>query len=277
MPPEPTPETPTVSVCIVTWRAREHVLACLASLEEHAGVHHEVIVVDDAGGDGTPEAVRERFPHARVVAKTVNEGLSAGRNEAVPLARGEYVLMLDADTEVRPGAIPTLLEALRRDPGIGLVGPRLEGPEGALQPSSRRWPPLLIPFMRRGPYARLNPNPVKHQRHLMQDDDHRTERPVVWVSGAAQMWPRELGVRMGPYDVAVSSYGGEDLDWCLRIWEAGRSVHYVPEAVVMHHWQAVTRQKLFGPKSWRALHDWYYLQYKHRALRRDPRLAEANS
>lgn len=268
---------PTVSICIVTWRDRDRVLTCLETIQEHAGVDHEVIVVDDAGGDGTPDAVRERFPEAIVVAKAVNEGLAAGRNDAVAVARGRYVLMLDSDTEVRPGAIATMLAAFERDERIGLIGPRLEGADGALQPSCRRWPPFFIPLMRRGPYARINPSPKVHQRHMMEDFDHRTERPVIWVSGATQMWPRELGLEMGPYDVRVSSYGGEDLDWCLRVWGAGRRVHYVPDAVVMHHWQAVTRQNLYSRKSWRAFRDWYYIQFKHRRLRSDPRLDPGNA
>ena len=110
----------------------------------------------------------------------------------------------------------------------------------------------------------------------MKDYDHSTERPVVWVSGAAQMWRADLLATIGPYDTQVSSYGGEDLDWCLRVWGAGFEVRYVPEAEVVHAWQQMTRRNLYGRKSFRALRDWYYLQWKHRRLRRSPRLVEAN-
>ena len=268
-------DRPDVSVIVVTWRDREHVLACLASLRAEVKVPYEVIVVDDASGDGTPEAVRERFPEAIVAAKPRNEGLVAGRNAGVPLARGRFVLMLDSDTEVKPGAVETMLAAFDRDPKIGLVGPKLVGADGELQPSCRRYPPFLAPVQRRGPYAKINDNPPSHRRHLMQDFDHASERAVVWVSGAAQMWRAELAGILGPYDKWVSSYGGEDLDWCLRVWGAGYRVHYVPDAVVVHHWQAVTRQNLFGRKAWRAFRDWYYLQYKHRALRGSPVIADA--
>ncbi|HEU4657599.1 MAG TPA: glycosyltransferase family 2 protein [Capillimicrobium sp.] len=270
-------DAPEVSFVIVTWRAKAETLACLASIERHADVPYEVIVVDDGSGDGTPDAVREAFPAARVVAKPVNEGLVAGRNAALPLVRGRKVLMLDADTELHPGTVRELVRVLDEHPEVGLVGPKLVGTDGELQPSSRRWPPFLIPVMRRGPYARLDPNPRAHQRHLMQDFDHATARSVVWVSGAAQMWRADLPSRIGPYDRHVSSYGGEDLDWCLRVWAAGLKVRYVPDAVVTHHWQAVTRRNQFGRKAWRAFRDWYYLQWKHRRLRRDPRLAEANA
>jgi GT2 family glycosyltransferase len=272
------PPAPDVSIVIVAFRAREHVLRCLASIAEHAtGATHETIVVDDGSGDGTVEALAERFPDVRVVAKQRNEGLVAGRNAALALVRGRLVLMLDADTELRPGALQRLAEALQRDPQVGLVGPRLVGPDGELQLTCRRFPPLLIPLMRRGPYARINPDPAAHRRHMMVDFDHAHERPVAWVSGAAQMWRAELAARIGPYDGRVSSYGGEDLDWCLRVWEAGQRVHYVPQAEIVHHWQQVTRGDLYGRKSFRALRDWYYLQWKHRRLRRDPRMAQANA
>jgi GT2 family glycosyltransferase len=272
-----TQERPEVSVVVVAWNARDEVLRCLASLAEAIRLPYEAIVVDDGSADGTVAAVQAQFPEVRPVAKPANQGLVAGRNDALPLVRGRYVLMLDSDTEVRSGAVETLAGVLDQRPEIGLVGPKLVGPAGELQLSCRRYPPLMIPFMRRGLYARLNPDPAAHHRHLMKDYDHAAERPVVWVSGAAQMWRAELPARIGRYDVRVSSYGGEDLDWCLRVWEAGLEVRYVPQAEIVHDWQQVTRRNLYGRKSFRALRDWYYLQWKHRALRRNPRLAEANS
>jgi GT2 family glycosyltransferase len=267
---------PDVSVVVVAWRARDHVLACLQSLEEHAGLPYEAIVVDDGSGDGTPEAVRERFPPVRVLAKAQNEGLVAGRNSALAHVQGRFVLMLDADTQVRPGALETLARVLDERPEVGLVGPRLVYPDGRLQLSCRRYPSLFLPVLRRGPLARLAPDPRAHRRHLMKDFDHARDRPVVWVAGAAQMWRADLPAAIGEYDRRVSSYGGEDLDWCLRVWAAGLEVRYVPQAEIVHVWQQVTRKKLYGRQSVRALADFYYLQLKHRRLRSDPRLAEAN-
>jgi GT2 family glycosyltransferase len=265
-----------LSIVVVTWNARDDVLACLQSIERHANLAHEVIVVDDGSTDGTAEAIRERSPATRLVAKPTNEGLVAGRNDALAFVRGRLVLMLDADTELRADAVGSMAAVLDSDPGVGLVGPRLIAPDGEVQLSCRRWPPFLVPLLRRGPYARwIDDDPPVHRRHMMKDFDHATQRPVVWVIGAAQMWRADLPARLGRYDSRVSSYGGEDMDWCLRVWGAGLAVHYVPEAKVVHHWQQMTRRNLYGRKSRRALRDWYYLQLKHRALRRDPRLAEA--
>lgn len=260
---------------IVAWRARDHVLQCLAALGAHSDVSYEAIVVDDASGDGTGAAVRAGFPDTRVIEKDRNEGLAAGRNTALAHVRGRCVLMLDADTEIRPGVLSTLVRTLDERPGVGLVGPKLLYPNGELQLSCRRFPPFAIPFLRRGILARLFPDPAVHQRHLMADWDHSSERAVAYVIGAAQMWRAGLPALIRQYDERISSYGGEDIDWCLRVWAAGLEVVYVPDATVVHHYQKQIRNQLWGRKSWRAFRDWYYIQWKHRRLRRDPRLSLA--
>lgn len=267
---------PVVSIVIVAYRARDHVLGCLESLEA-VEAPHESILVDDGSGDGTVEAVHRRFPATRVLAKPQNEGLVAGRNSALPMIRGRFCLMLDADTQVRPGAVERLVRTLEKHEEVGLVGPKLLNPDGSLQLSCRRYSPFLIPFLRRGPYQLIDREPRAHRWHLMMDFDHARERPVVWVSGAAQMWRAELPGLIGEYDRNLSSYGGEDKDWCLRVWNAGLEVRYVPEAEIFHEWQHVIRKNAYSRATLRALRDWYYLQWKHRRLRNDPRLAEANA
>lgn len=269
--------TPDVSIVVVAFRARDHVLACLESIAEHVGCAHEVIVVDDGSGDGTPARVAQKYPSVRVLAKAENQGLTAGRNDALEYVRGRNVLMLDADTRVTPGAVETLLAVLDTHPEVGLVGPKLLNPDGSHQLSCRRWPSLALPFLRRAPLAWLAPQAGPHRRHMMMDFDFNSERPVVAVMGAAQMWRSELPGRIGPFDERISSYGGEDVDWCLRVWSDGREVRYVPQARVIHEWQHVVRSRPWGKESRRALRDFYYLQWKHRRLRRDPRLAEARS
>jgi GT2 family glycosyltransferase len=270
-------EVPEVSIVVVAYRARDFVLRCLASIEDNVRIPHEVIVVDDASGDGTPAAVRERFPSAQVVEQPRNMGLAAGRNAAVRVLRGRKVLMLDSDTQVRAGAVEALIEFLDSNPGTGVAAPRLLNPDGSTQLSCRRWPSLLIPWVRRGPLAKLRPEPEMHRRHMMMDFDFASERPVVAAMGAAQMWRAELPERIGPFDERISSYGGEDIDWCMRVWEAGLEVRYVPDSEVVHEWQHVVRRKPWSRHSLRALYDFYYVQWKHRGLRSDPRIAAANS
>ena len=91
------------------------------------------------------------------------------------------------------------------------------------------------------------------------------------------MWRAGLPGLIGCYDPRVSSYGGEDMDWCFRVWRAGLEVRYVPQAEILHAWQQMTRRSLYDRRSFRYLRDFYYLQWKHRRLRRDTRLAEARA
>jgi GT2 family glycosyltransferase len=264
---------PEISVVVVAHRARESVVNCLHSVQQHARISHEAIVVDDGSADGTADAVRSRFPAAQLVVKESSEGLAAGRNSALPLVNGRLVLMLDSDTRVRPGALEAMASVLDAAPGVGLVGPKLVYPDDEVQPSCRRFPSPLIPIMRRWPFVRIAPESHTHRRHMMLDFDHASERPVVYVMGAAQMWRAELPGLIGPYDERISSYGGEDLDWCLRVWTAGLEVRYVPQAVIVHDWQRVVHHgRGWDRHAIRAGRDFYYLQWKHRSLRRDPRL-----
>lgn len=267
-----TAEAPDVSIVIVAWQARDYVLACLRSIEAHAAPAHEVIVVDDGSTDGTSAAVAGGFPDVNLISQPENSGLVAGRNTAVAHVRGRYVLMLDADTELRPGALTRLRDVLDANPRVGLVAPRLVSAAGAVQSSARRFPPVIVP---RGPFGSGLPAP--QQRHLMVDFAHDEERPVVWVSGAVQMWRREFVESIGPYDTHISSYGGEDIDWCLRVWEAGYEVRFVGDAEMLHHWQNVVERRLWSRTALRAIRDYYYVVWKHRRLRKDPRLAAANA
>jgi GT2 family glycosyltransferase len=268
---------PEVSIVVVAYKARDFVLRCLASIEENVSLPVEAIVVDDGSEDGTPEAVRREFPGARVIEQPENRGLAAGRNAAVDAFRGRKVLMLDSDTQVRPGAVEKLAALLDENPEVGIAAPRLLNPDGSFQLSCRRWPSLLIPIVRRGPVAKLRPEPEMHRRHMMMDFDFDSERPVVAAMGAAQMWRADLPERIGRFDERISSYGGEDIDWCMRVWEAGLEVRYAPQAEIMHEWQHVVRRGGLSRHSLRALFDFYYVQWKHRRLRSDPRLVAALS
>jgi GT2 family glycosyltransferase len=121
--------------------------------------------------------------------------------------------------------------------------------------------------MRRGPWTRWTEHSGVVDRHLMRDFDHRGPRPVDWVLGACQMTRAEVRRRLGEYDTRIFSHGGEDTDWCIRVWRAGFEVHYVPDAVVVHAYQHMTRKRPLSKQALRALTDFYYVQWKHRRAR----------
>ena len=261
------PAERAVSVCIVAWNAAEHLSRCLAALPEAAGpLGLQVIVVDNGSRDGTP-SVLARHPEVEVIVNPENRGLTPGRNQAVMRARCPVVLMLDADTIPRPGSIATLVAYLDGHPGVGLVGAKLLNVDGSLQLSCRRMPPLSLPFLRRPPLSRWFEHSPAVDHHLMRDFDHERARAVDWVVGACQCYRAELLPVLGAYDERIFFQGGEDRDWCVRVWKAGYEVHYVPQAEMVHVYGHFTLKHPFSKQARRALTDFYYTYWKHRDVR----------
>lgn len=226
-------EQPDVTVIVIAHDVRDEVLTCLGSIERGADqLMVEVIVVDNGSRDGTSSAVRQRFPAAQVVTLATNEGLP-GRNHGLRRARGRVRVFLDSDALLTPGALSKLVEALEADPKAGLVGPRLVYPDGALQLSARRYPPLLLPLLRRAPLGRFFEDGPTIRRHLMADEAHDRRRRVEYVLGACMAFSEAAQKAVGEIDERIW-FGHDDADWCFRIREAGFDILYVPEAVVVH-------------------------------------------
>lgn len=226
-------EHPDVSVIVIAHDVREEVLACLQSVECHVGeLSVELLVIDNGSSDGTAAAVEERFPQARLVALKTNEGVPA-RNHGLRRARGRMRMFLDSDALLTPGALPTLVSVLDEHPRAGLVGPRLVDPDGRLQLSARRYPPLMLPVLRRPPLGHFFEKRRTIRRHLMADAAHYRRRKAEYVLGACMLFRAEAQAIIGEIDKRIW-YGHDDADWCFRMREAGFDVLYAPEAVVVH-------------------------------------------
>jgi GT2 family glycosyltransferase len=127
-----------VAVVVVSFNAREVLLACLDSLRRYVGVPFETVVVDNASGDGSAEAARARKPAPQVIANTVNVGFARACNQGLHLTAAPHVLFLNPDATVTAGAIEVLTARLDDDPDIGVVGPLTRHPDGTVQVSTGR-------------------------------------------------------------------------------------------------------------------------------------------
>lgn len=243
-------QVPDVSVIVVAHDVREEVLACLDSVERHAApVACELFLVDNASGDGTAEAVAERFPAAEVVRLPRNVGVAA-RNEGLRRARGRMRMFLDSDARLTPGALPELVAYLDAHPRVGLVGPRLVYGDGSLQLSARRYPPVFLPLMRRPPLDRFLGDGARVRRHLMADDAHDRTREVEYVLGACQLFTARAQAAAGEIDERIF-FGPDDAEWCFAVRRAGLAVVYHPAATVVHEYR---RSSARHPLSRIALH-----------------------
>ena len=223
-----------LSITICSWNTLEDTRACLASLE---AVRHEanfeVILIDNNSEDGSPDMVAKEFPWVTLHRMAKNLGFTGGHNFALENRNGRDALLLNSDTVVHAGAIETIMAFSNARPEVGIVGPRLHNPDGSLQPSCRKFPNPVAAIFRNTPIGRLFPNNSFTKAYLMEDWDHRSEREVDWVSGAALLAKEELIEKIGGLDPEYFMYC-EDVDWCWRSWKAGMKVMYCPDAVITH-------------------------------------------
>jgi len=171
-----------VAVVIVSFEAREALLASLESLRLHASVPIETVVVDNASTDGSADAVRDAHPGFTVIANAENVGFARACNQGWRASRAPVVLFLNPDAEVTPGAVETLARLVEDGPGVGAAGPRTLGADGTIQVSTgpdltplaeRRQRRLVLGVARRDPDALAEAEAV-----------HSREHDADWVSGS---------------------------------------------------------------------------------------------
>ena len=248
-----------VSIIILTWNSERQVGACLASLSQGLSeFSSEVIVVDNGSQDQTCAVVRETRPDAQMLCNPENRGVAPARNQGIRLAQGEYVVILDDDTVVQPGALDVLIRYMEDRPKVGLCGPRLTDADGKLQLSCRRFPTLIDKLARRLPSILGQEISRKAE---MADWDHRTIREVDYVIGACQVIRRRALQEVGLLDERIF-YGPEDVDMCLRLQQAGWRVVYNPDAVVVHEERRMSRS-LGSGLVWKHICGLGYYFWKH--------------
>jgi GT2 family glycosyltransferase len=236
----PERELPDVSVCIVNWNCRELLRKCLESLYARPqGVSFEVVVVDNASTDGAADMVAAEFPRAVLVRNAENRGFSRGNNQAAHLARGRYLFFLNNDTELRPNTLAEFATFADRNPGVGMVGPKLRGLDGQAQIAYRTRPTLAALFHRisllrwtrlfRGAYYR-------YRRNTFEPDGVRA---VEALMGAAVFLPRDVFEQSGRWDERYH-FGGEDLDLSAQVGRRHKVV-YFSRVEVLHYGRVSSR------------------------------------
>jgi N-acetylglucosaminyl-diphospho-decaprenol L-rhamnosyltransferase len=232
-----------LSVVIVTWNVRELVLRCLAALQrESAELDMEIIVVDNASADGTVDALRGTYPDVRVLANRENIGFPIANNQGVAAARGDVVLFLNPDTEVRPGALRACMDCLAADAGVGVVGCQLVLEDGSVQFECARRTYRLQHLVMEILYLHmLLPRTRICGDHLMSYWDHEGERDVEAISGAFMMARRSVVEQVGGLPDDVFMYH-EDLAFCLAARRAGWRIRYLGGHQVLHRWKGSSRK-----------------------------------
>ena len=252
--------TPDVIACIVSHGQRDLLAACLEALRV----------------DAVPAVVLENIPDgsaalaaslgARASASRVPASFARNQNALIAATSSRYVLVLNPDCLVRPGAVPRLVSFADEHPRAGVAGPRLLETDRSLQRSRRRFPTVAGTLVRRTPLRLLKPDLEAAQPgHYLSDVPDEPVR-CDWMLGACLLVRRAMLDEIGGFDAGFPMYG-EDIELQYRAMRAGWERWYVPDAVAVHEYQRVIDRSLWSRRSW------WHLQGMARFLRLHPEAA----
>ena len=222
---------PTLSYCVVNTNGRDYLLACLEAIERThpQGIEHEVLVLDNASGDGSAEAVRARGGDIGLIERERRTGKGENDSTLMREAAGRYCLLLNEDSELRPGAAAALIEALDADPKAAAATAQLLNSAGDPVPCAWRFP---------GVGTALAGALFLH-RWLTAQSKGASTRRVDWGQSSALLVRREAAAQVGFMDPAFFVYYDE-CDFAKRLADAGWHSLFVPAAEAIHHDQLST-------------------------------------
>lgn len=219
---------PEVSVILVNWNTRDLAHQAVASLKLHErSTPIEILVVDNASGDGSAEYLESLHPDITVIRNPENVGFARGNNLGVSRASGRNVLLLNTDTRFDAEVLPTCLQVLR-DQAPAIVGCRLLNADGSLQVSADRFPDLPGNF--REAFSTVG---SAHARRAKPLREARGPVPVDWLCGAFLLLDRQLYLDLGGLAEDIFMYG-EDTEFCWRARARGAARWYVPGVSIVH-------------------------------------------
>jgi GT2 family glycosyltransferase len=222
------------SIIIVSWNTKQILSDCLQSVSDETKNHDaEIIVVDNASSDGSPELVTERFPHVKLIRNGRNLGFAGANNIGIEQSNGKYVFFINSDVIVQKGCLGRLMTYMTAHPEIGILGPRILDRSGMTQRSCMQFPTLWNTFCCALALHRLFPKSKLFGGKEMTYWPHNTIRQVEVTNGCFWMVRREALGQVGPLDETYFIYG-EDIDWCKRFHDAGWKVVFFPGARAIH-------------------------------------------
>ena len=246
-----------LSVVIVSYNVSDFLRRALQTLIVAAGeTDHEILVVDNNSSDGSPGMVREEFPSVKLILSGSNEGFSAACNRGIEASSGEYILILNPDTETEPDAIEKALGFMRTHPEAGAAGARMTDGRGRFLPESKRgFPSPLTSLFRFTDLGKIFPRSVFFNAYYLGNRPENESCPADILTGAFMLIRRKALDKAGLFDTDFFMYG-EDIDLSWRIRQAGYVNYYlhdvrIPhfkgsssagerEAAIRHFWNAMT-------------------------------------
>lgn len=254
-------DEPVVSICIVTYHAKDVLRDCLQSLYENTQVPFDVIVVDNGSADGVIDLLRQEYPQVHCVQNDYNAGYTRPMNQALKLGRGRYKMQLNPDTLILPGSVESLVDFMETHPEVGISGPKVLNRDYTLQKPCRRGDPRpWAVFTYFSGLSTLFPRSRLFGQYLVSYMDEDTTHPVAGVAGSCMLIRRKVIEQIGYLDERFFAYQ-EDADYCYRARQAGWQVYYAPQSHIIHY-GGMGGSRVEPYRSIYAWHRSYFLYYR---------------
>jgi hypothetical protein len=225
-----------LSICLVPLNALVYLKPLLASIERYSsGLSYEVILVDNGSTDGTVAWIEQHHPEITLIRNQSNLGFTRGNNQAMALAKGDYILLLNPDTLLTEDCFGPQIAYLRQNPQVGITIPKVLNEDGSFQQQSRRGDARPVEvfgyFLKLG---KLFPKSKALNGYLQSWLPEDEVAEVKAVSGSCMFIRREVYQQIGGLDEQFFAYQ-EDSDYCMRARQAGWKVMYVPLSSIIHY------------------------------------------
>ncbi|HKP84702.1 MAG TPA: glycosyltransferase family 2 protein [Blastocatellia bacterium] len=226
---------PQVAIVVVSYNTKKLLLECLASAAVSAGgANVELVVVDNASTDGSFEAAREHFPQALMIRNESNRGFGAACNQAIKATSAPFILLLNSDARLTPGAFSALYDSIKSNDACGAAGCRLVNAQGEETVNARNFlTPLNQAIELLGLAGRFRTRWLARTRNLRLDAN-LSDCAVDWIDGACLILRRAALDEVGLFDERFFMYS-EDEDLCLRLKGGGWQVCYSARGTAIHH------------------------------------------
>jgi GT2 family glycosyltransferase len=250
--------SPQLTVIVITRNSLPALVDCLTSLPGAVGnLYHELLIVDNASTDESLTQAQRLAPSARIIKNDHNVGFADACNRGAEAARGEYLLFLNPDVILDPGAVAALVAEARTNPGAGLISGRLRNPDGSFQATCRRFPTIGNMIFSRGSVLSrlLGRADSDSGRYTLGDFAQTTEVPA--VAATFVLIRGDLFDELGRFDTRFFMYM-EDTDLSLRLHQHGRVNLFVPAAGGIHRWGRGSREGQIRRLWWHHHSVWKY-------------------
>ncbi|MEJ7587324.1 MAG: glycosyltransferase family 2 protein [Ferruginibacter sp.] len=236
-----------LSIIIINYNTYSLTSRCIASLyEKLKEVEFEIVLVDNASVECDPKLFAQQFPHIKLVVNEVNNGFTGGNNLGITHSTGEYLLLLNSDTELINNAPKICLDHLQANSSVGMATCQLLYPDGTIQYNCRRFRTINWELLEVFPLYKLLPKPKRESLMLHHYFDHRGFADCDWVWGAFMLFPRKIIQQLPKQKLSDDFFMYcEDVLWCWDFKQLGYRIDFLPEAKVMHvHRGSTDKNKL---------------------------------